>query len=308
MKTFPKLLFGGAFVAGGLALFTWLESLRAERASPAHGKFLTTGGFKLHYLEQGSGPPIVMIHGLGGQLRNFHYLLDDLATDHRVVLMDRPGAGYSRPSQPGPRTHARALLALMDALGIERPLLVGHSMGGAVALALALEHPERVSGLALIAPLTQMQNHVPDPFGGLAIATHWERMLIAWQLVAPVMRWGKRPPTDPLFYPDEAPPDFDSHGGGLLFGRPGQFVAASADMLAANEDLAWMMTRYPRLQVPVRILFGREDRILNPALHGECLLHELPNARLDLVEGGHMLPVTRPEVVASWVRDSFAGR
>ena len=148
MKTFPKLLFGGAFVAGGLALFTWLESLRAERASPAHGKFLTAGGFKLHYLEQGSGPPIVMIHGLGGQLRNFHYLLDDLATDHRVVLMDRPGAGYSRPSQPGPRTHARALLALMDALGIERPLLVGHSMGGAVALALALEHPERVSGLA----------------------------------------------------------------------------------------------------------------------------------------------------------------
>lgn len=303
MRLLRQLLWAGGCLAGGLALFTWYESRRAERESPAAGHFLEVGEFRLHCLEKGSGPPIVMIHGLGGQLRNFHYLLDDLATDHHVLLVDRPGAGYSRPYRPGIRTHARAIAALILRLGLERPLIVGHSMGGAVAVALAIEHPELVSGLDLIAPLTMVQNYVPEPFGGLAIASNWYRQLVAWQLLAPVMRFGRRAPEDPLFYPEPRPEDFDSRGGGILFGRPGHFVAASADMVFANEDLTFMQTQYAQLsQIPVRVLFGQDDRILAPGLHGSGLIAAVPGATMDLVAGGHMLPVTQPEMVARWIR------
>ena len=138
-----------------------------ERRLPPQGCFIDVDGHRLHYLDLGAGPPIVMIHGLGGQVRNFtHSLTGRLAGRHRLIVVDRPGSGYSsrpRGGAVGLRAQAAILARLVERLELGRPLLVGHSLGGAVALAMALDHPRAVGGLALLAPLTLGGGGAPPP-------------------------------------------------------------------------------------------------------------------------------------------------
>ena len=145
-------------LACGLAVFAAWTARQVEKLLPPRGTFIEVDGARIHYLDEGSGPPLVLIHGLGGQMHNFtHSLLDRLKRDHRVIILDRPGSGYSSRPQHGSATlasQARTIAHFIDALGLDRPLVVGHSLGGAIALMLALDHPDKVGGLALLAPAT----------------------------------------------------------------------------------------------------------------------------------------------------------
>ena len=306
----PKLpraaLAGGLAVGaiGGLALLAKLAANRVERQVPADGAFIAIGGRRMHYLDRGTGPEIVMIHGLGGQMRNFSYaLLDRLSTDHRVILIDRPGSGYSATID-GANVGAQAahIAQLIAALGLSKPLIVGHSLGGAVALALALDHPAVVGGLALIAPLTQPQDTVPDAFKALALRSPAMRRAVAWTIATPAAMLAGDRGARVVFGPEPVPDDFAVRGGGALVGRPGAFEAASADLVAANDDLPGMVARYPSIAVPTAILYGRDDAILDPAHHGQGLANMVPGAQLTLIDGGHMIPITRPDTVAAWLR------
>src|SRR5579863_1203931 len=85
-----------AAILAGLVIFTAVTARRVEQALPPRGQFIDVSGARIHYLDKGAGPPIVIIHGLGGQMGNFTYaLLDQLTDEFRVILMDRPGSGYS---------------------------------------------------------------------------------------------------------------------------------------------------------------------------------------------------------------------
>jgi NAD(P)-dependent dehydrogenase (short-subunit alcohol dehydrogenase family) len=132
----------------GLVLFTAWTAHQVETNMPPRGKFIDIDGARLHYIDKGSGPPLVLIHGLAGQILNFtHSLLGRLSNDFRVIILDRSGSGYSlRPDETlAPLTaQARLVSRFCQALGLERPVVVGHSLGGAIALALALDHPEQV--------------------------------------------------------------------------------------------------------------------------------------------------------------------
>jgi pimeloyl-ACP methyl ester carboxylesterase len=295
-----------ALLIAGLVAFTAWTARRIETALPPRGRFLEVDGARLHYLDKGQGPAVVMIHGLGGQMGHFTCaLLDRLAGEFRVVLIDRPGSGHStRP--PGAsaalRTQAGAIAKAIRALRLERPLVVGHSLGGAVALALALDHPDCVGALALIAPLTQEQQEVPPQFRGLAIRSAALRRIVAWTLATPMGIRRGREILASVFAPDVPPDDFPVRAGGLLGLRPGSFYATSSDMVAANDDLPGMATRYPKLTVPVAVLYGTEDRVLDPQRHGGGLKQALPSAELSLVPGGHMLPISAPEVTAEWIK------
>lgn len=298
----------GVAAVGALALFAAWNRRRVERLVPPDGGFVEVDGVRLHCLDRGTGPAIVMIHGLGGQMRNFsHGLLDRLAADHRVILIDRPGSGYSQAiGANAVRAQAAVIAKLLDRLDVERPLIVGHSLGGAVALALALDHPALVGGLALIAPLTQTIEDVPPAFRGLAIRSRVLRRAAAWTIATPATLLAGARGRDLIFAPDPVPADFATRGGGALVTRPGTFESASADMAAANIDLPEMMRRYPTLRMPLGILYGRGDRILDPVLHGERLAAAVPGAELTLIEGGHMIPVTKPDDVAAWIRRRLA--
>lgn len=289
------LIFWSAYVSRGV-----------ERWVPMDGKRIEVPGVHLHYLEMGpaEAPAIVMIHGIMSQLRIFTYALAGrLAKDRRVVVMDRPGWGYS--TLTGPRldipAQADAIAAAIHALGLEKPLLVGHSMGGAVSLALALRHPEAVRGLGLIAPLTQPIDEAPAPLKGLIVPAPL-RPLIAWTIAVPLsMRTGKAT-TARVFAPDPVPGDFPIKAGGALAIRPRSFEMGCYEIEMAPEVMKVQAPRYGEIGLPVSILCGRQDALLDPELHGAKTASDIPNGDVEMLDGGHMLPVTHIEATEAWLR------
>ena len=232
----------------GLVLFTLRTKYRVEAAVPPVGRFVDLRGAKLHVVERGQGPALLLVHGLAGQLRHFTYdIVDRLAGHYRVVAVDRPGSGYSVRTPGASATlgaQADVLAALIDHLQLDRPVVVGHSMGGAVALALAQRHPERVAALALVAPLTHPVQEVHNIFNGLKIARPWVRSAVAWTQAVPLSIVMRDKVLHLMFYTEAAPVDFSTRGGGLLALRPSHFVAACADLAAIPIDLADMVQRY----------------------------------------------------------------
>jgi pimeloyl-ACP methyl ester carboxylesterase len=219
--------------------------------------------------------------------------------------MDRPGSGYSRraPGATGRITEQASIVAeFIRKLGLQRPLLVGHSLGGAIALGVALDHPEVMKGLALVAPLTHVPKQVPAPFRALDIKSDFLRWLIAWTVATPIgIRRGKAT-LDAIFSPDPAPADFPIRGGGILGLRPRSFYNTSSDMRAVNLDLRKMVARYPSLRPPVRILYGTSDEVLDHSIHGEAMKAESSMVSVELVPGGHMLPITAPDLTAKFIK------
>ena len=305
MKYLLILLALPALALAGLAWFTLRTARRIEAYMPAKGRFVDVPGARLHVREAGSGPAILLVHGLGGQTAHFDYgVQESLAHSHRVVVVDRPGSGYSERAASTPAdisTQAAALAALIDQLGLVRPTVAGHSLGGAIALTLALEHPEKVGALALVAPLTHVQDAPPQVFRALSIASPALRTLFAWTLATPGAIAGGKKVLAAVFAPESAPRDFPVRGGGMLSLRPRQFLAASADMQALPGHMPRLAARYGQLAVPLGVLYGREDALLDWRRHGQALADKVPGARLELVDGGHMLPVTQPQLVADFV-------
>jgi len=303
---FNALLVIVLLLVAGLFVFTWLIKKRVEAGLPPEGRFITIRGTRLHYLEQGQGPAIVMIHGLSGVAQNFGYrVLGQLARDHRVIAIDRPGSGYSvrHPrASAALDVQADVVAELIDALGLERPLIVGHSLGGAVALAIAQRHPEKVRGLALIAPLTHLPSETSKAFAALDIPYLWLRKLVAWTLATPLSIRKREQVLDVVFGPEDAPKDFPVRGGGFLGMRPSHFVAASSDLHAVPNSLPALQQRYAQLNLPVAVLYGRQDRILDPQEQGQALVDVLPGAELELIDGGHMLPITQPDITSEFIR------
>jgi pimeloyl-ACP methyl ester carboxylesterase len=289
-------------VIAGLVLFTAWTAWQVEKRLPPRGRFIDVDGARIHYLDEGAGPTLLLVHGLGGQMHNFtHSLVGKLRQDFRVVVLDRPGSGYSTRRAGAAatiRVQARTISRFCQALKLGRPLIVGHSLGGAIALGLALNHPEEVAGLALLAPATHLPERVPPPFDGLAIASPMMRRLIAWTLAIPLSIINRERALATLFGPAPVAPDFAVTGGGLLSLRPASFIGASVDLMSTHEELGEMPSRYKDLTVPV----GAGDRILDPQLHGKGLAAKVAGADLELIEGGgHMILITSADRAAAFV-------
>jgi pimeloyl-ACP methyl ester carboxylesterase len=293
-------------IVAGLVLFTAWTARRVEKALPPRGRFIDVDGTRIHYLDKGTGPTLLLVHGLAGQMHNFtHSLLGKLMRDFRVVIVDRPGSGYStRPTEELAMisAQARVISRFCELLGLERPLIVGHSLGGAIALALALNHPDQVAGLALLAPVTHEPEQVPPPFDGMEIASPLLRRVIAWTLATPLSMINRERALTTLFGPQPVADDFAIRGGALLNLRPKSFIGASGDLMAARSELAEMPRRYRDLTMPVGILYGTDDRILDPALHGKGLAAKLTGADLEMIEGGgHMILITSADQAAAFI-------
>jgi pimeloyl-ACP methyl ester carboxylesterase len=289
------LLFLMAIVVS-LVLFAAWTARRVEAAVPPVGRFITVDGVRLHYVDQGSGPVLLMIHGLASQLQSFTFALSALLPAYRLIILDRPGSGYSQAAASATLdSQADLIAAFTRALGVKRALVVGHSLGGAVSLALAILHPDLVAGLALLAPATQLQGKPPKALSALAIQADLMRWIIGWTLAIPSSLRARSKIRAALFKPDPIPDDFGTRGGHLLPLRPWTFRNASRDLMAAMASGAYL-TRYGEISVPVSVLFGTGDRILDYRLHGESLVSQIAGVDLELIEnGGHMVPLSAPE-------------
>ncbi|QPM89873.1 alpha/beta fold hydrolase [Pseudooceanicola algae] len=299
-------------VLGGLVLNSFLWKHRVEALVPPRGVFTRISTGRLHYVVKGpaEAPQVLLIHGLGGQLGNFDCgLIDDLARDHRVIAPDRPGMGYSdRRSSAGstPADHARYMLELIEDLGLKRPLVIGHSLGGAIAQEIALQAPKRICGLALISPLTQPGQPPSPAFSNLALHSDIGRWIVGWTLAVPTSLRRTPQILDAVYGPEAMPENAPIQGGAMLGLRPAHFVFTSKDFSASTKGLSGRAGRLAELALPQHVLFGRDDRILDPSLHGHQLATQLPDLHLRLVPGGHMLPVTQPQLCADFIREALA--
>lgn len=297
-------------VIAGLVGWTAYVTRGVERMVPRDGETVDAGGVRFHYHDFGpkDAPAIVMVHGILSSWRVFTYALaPSMARDHRIIVIDRPGWGYSLTTG-GPLSlaaQATAIAALIEKLELNKPLLVGHSMGGAVSMALAVHHPEAVRGVALIAPLTQPIDQPADLFKSYLLPKAlWGP--ISHTLAVPFAIRASKERSAAAFAPDLLADDYGVRGGGMLAIRPSSFRNCCFELNTARAAMMEQAPRYSEIKLPVAILFGRGDALLDPQLHGVKTAEQVPGATIEMVEGGHMLPVMHAELTEAWLR-RFSG-
>lgn len=298
------LLVGTGVALGAMAAFVQMRTRRAEKENPPVGTFIEVDGIRLHYVERGSGQPVVLLHGNGTMIQDLDIsgVLDLAAREYRVIAFDRPGYGYSerpRGESWGPVEQAHLLHRALQRLGIENPVVVGHSWGTLVAIALGLEYPEYVHSLLLLSGYYYPTLRADVPL----LSTP------AIPLIGDLMRYTISPLLGrlawplmlrKLFYPAPTSARFKNEYPVWMGLRPSQLLASAEEtalMIPAAHQLG---SRYRELMMPVTIMAGANDVHALPRLHSERLHHELPQSELILVpEVGHMIQHTAPQQVLS---------
>jgi pimeloyl-ACP methyl ester carboxylesterase len=292
------------------ALFNTYRARRTERRHPPTGRFVEVDGIRLHYLEQGEGPPVVLLHGnvVTAQDWVLSGVLDRLAERHRVIAFDRPGYGYSDRSQGSAwtaSTQADLLLRAFAKLGIERPIVVGHSWGTNAALAIALAAPAVVRGLVLLSgyynPTLRTDALLVTP-AALPVVGDVLRYTISPLFGAATLPLLIKGMFAPLPVPERFKKGFP-HGMAL---RPSQIRAEAQDGATMAYGVAEMRGRYGELRMPVAIMAGSEDKVVDVGRHAIRLHEQIPHSELQLVPGaGHMVHHAVPEQVAEMIEALF---
>jgi pimeloyl-ACP methyl ester carboxylesterase len=268
------------------------------------GSFVRVADVRVHYLERpGSGTPVVLIHGLPGTAEDFNAVTPLLA-GHRTIAIDRPGFGYSGDGYLAFNRQIEVLDALLRRLHVSRPILVGHSYGGTLSLGFAERHPGEVSGLVLVDAaaagtgsdsLGRVQAHVVKflqlpVIHQIANATFGQLL----DTVSVDMTDGK------AFDPRSVAPAH-RHRVLAINMTKGNLEAYGGEELAANGVIEQIDRRLGAIESPAVVIQGADDQLVKP-VYGRRLAALLPDARLQMIPGGHMAPYTHPYAVAAAVR------
>lgn len=294
-------------IIAGLALFglgaaTQHLARQAERDFPRGGTLIEAGGIRQHVIEQGpaDGPPLVMIHGAFGAAQDFAVsLMPQTAQRFRSIAIDRPGHGYSERGEDLPVTpdkQAQYLHAALEALDVRKPILLGFSFGGAVALAYALQYPDEIGALVLISTASHPWQ-APVELSYRLDGTPVIGPLLRYTLVTPLGHLVAEDGVRSVFSPAPVAPAYAQAPLALSL-RPASYQANAEDIRTLKPFLAFQAPRYPRLSVPLILLVSDEDNAASPAIHSRRLAAAVPGAELiDVMGGGHPLHFTRPQVV-----------
>lgn len=296
------LAVGAALAAA--AVVVRQKARQAERDNPPLGQFVEVDGVRLHYVERGQGQPLVLLHGNGSMVEDFIIsgLFDRAAASYRVIAFDRPGHGHSvRPAGTGssPEAQAALLHEAMLRIGVERPIVLGHSWGTLVALALALDYPADVGGLVLLSgyyfptPRPDALLAAPPAIPVLGALLRYTVSPLMGRLIWPLLKKA-------LFDPAPVPQQFGGFPIWMTL-RPSQLQASAAESALMVPSAISLRRRYRELTVPLVIMAGAGDRFANTR-HQSGRLHELlPGSELRVVEGmGHMVHQLVPlEVMAA---------
>jgi pimeloyl-ACP methyl ester carboxylesterase len=285
-------LYAGAAAALAAGLFVHQRVRDAERAHRPAGRFVEVDGVRLHYVERGDGPPLVLLHGVGTMIEDFALsgTLARAGVRYRVIAFDRPGYGHStRPRGRLWTPHAQAVLLhkALGKLGVDWPVVLGHSWGALVALALGLAYPTDIRSLVLLSgsyyPSARLDMALMAP---PAIPVLGDVMR---HTVSPLLaRWLWPAWTKMLFSPSPVPSYFAAFPVWMAL-RPSQLRATAEDSALLVPAVTAMRRRYGRLKVPSYILAGAADRYVD-ARHSARLHRELPHSRLEIApRAGHML-------------------
>jgi pimeloyl-ACP methyl ester carboxylesterase len=294
------LAVGLATLLGGLAVYTRVEVRRAEAGFPPRGAFVSAGGVRLHYVDAGSGAPVVLLHGNPGSVQDFSPgVADSLARSYRVLVFERLGHGYSQrrsARDDTPTAQARLLHAALDRLGVERPILVGHSWGGGLALVYTLEYPRDVAGLVLLGPRGVAQGG-SDPVYRL-IRTPVVGSVLRHTVLLPVGRRLFERRLAAAYAPDTVRREHWAAARALWL-RPGQVAATVWDSRNLDRELSSARRRFGEIAAPVSIVTGERDELLaeSRAVHQGIAGSEL----VILPNVGHEVQFSRPHAVVDAV-------
>jgi pimeloyl-ACP methyl ester carboxylesterase len=304
----PIILAAAAAALAGTAIAVNWQARRTERKYPPVGKFVSVDGVRLHYVEAGEGPPVVLLHGNASMLNDPALsILDPLSQKYRVIAFDRPGFGYSdRPKNRvwTPEAQAALLRDAFRALGIDRPVVYGHSFGALVAMAFAVSYPADIRAVV--------------PASGYYYPTWRLDSAIAWMNDLPVIGSVLRNTLTPLegvvfgklavrlmFDPAPIPQAYETFPAGLAL-RPEQLRAAAEDGTTVRAWAKRTQGLYGDIHVPVMIVTGADDRVVGYRAHSLRLSREVPGAQLRILPGtGHMVHHTRPRDVVEAINDVF---
>lgn len=268
------------------------DDMASRSSTPPLGDFAQIEGKRVHYTDTGRGVPVVLLHGASGNLRDMTFELADRLDDrYRVLSFDRPGLGYSdklHDRGESPQEQARHMARVLDELGIDRALVLGHSFGGSVAMAWALERPDQIAGVVSLSGAT-----MPWP-GGLGPWYSIASSRIGGATVVPLLvntvdvsdadSIGAR-----LFRPNALPDGYIDYIGVDLILRSEQIRTNARQINNLKRNLQAMSELYPGVSTPVEVVHGTADGTVPAAVHAQPMSDLLPNARLTLLPGvGHM--------------------
>ena len=296
---------------GALGLFNRQRAKAVETDNPPVGDFLDIDGVRLHYLIRGEGPPIVLLHGNGTMIEDWIVsgVVDGLARTHQVIAFDRPGFGHShRPRQTiwSPGAQAVLIDKALRSLGIERPLVVGHSFGTQVALALALDQAHALSALVLIGgyffPSSRADVIIASPPAIPGVGD------VLRYTVSPVLGAAMLPRINrKLFAPAPVPASWTEDFPLGMTLRPWQLRSAAAEAALMAPSAASLARRYPALRLPITIVAGAGDAVVDTDDQSRRLHAMLPQSRLHVVAGaGHMVHHSATAEVVAAILDSDA--
>lgn len=284
---------GAALAAGTAAYYVQRRSARAERAHRPLGRFINVDGVGLHYLDEGDGPPLVLLHGLGSMVEDFVLsgLVREASKRYRVIAFDRPGYGHSdrpRRLRYGAAAQAELVRKALHRLEVRRPIVLGHSWGTLVAVALALESPEVPRSLVLASGLYFPSVRLDAPLLGLpAIPLLGDLLSRTFSPLAGRAMWPAW--LKMIFAPAPVPAAFGAFPTWLAL-RPGQLRAVAEDALATVGATLRAARRYRELTLPVVMVAGERDRYVSARAHTARLHRLLPSSRLLLSpHSGHMV-------------------
>src|SRR5205814_2794953 len=261
--------------ASGQQITTVAGSASKDEAIPTTGKFVTVFGARIHYVDVGAGPTVILLHGLADDVGVWGSVVPALAAKHRVIALDQVGFGRSDKPLLNYRvsTFVDFLDGFLNELKIERASLVGNSLGGWVAASFALAHPQRVDRLVLC-----------DAAGYAAVSKTMDpRALSALRLASreDIRYLGALTFHDKRFYQD-----IDAIFKQRVTAGDSYTVGQFLDSMVRGDDV--LDNRLPMINRPTLVIWGRDDKLI-PLSFGERFHKEIANSRLQIIDNcGHL--------------------
>jgi len=298
-----------ALLAAALSLFTAFQTRRIERRFPPAGELVALEGGVIHVVEtpaQGRQRGVVLLlHGASGNHADMTEALAGplSALGFRVVAADRPGHGWSSRffgrGASSPSRQGELVRAALARLGVERAIVVGHSLAGVLSLSLAPEAPSFVRALVLIAPVSH-----PWPGGVTWHYTLSAIPLLGWVfrrlVVLPAGLLSLRAGLREVFTPNATPPDYAERTRLTLMLRPRHFRANAEDVVDLKAFVIRQAKRYGSIAAPTEIVTGDTDGVVSVELHSRGCRRDIPGAALTVLPGiGHSPHHTATEAVVA---------
>ncbi len=278
-----------------------------SRAYPPQGEMIEVSGGVLHVVDIGpretASLPVVMLHGASSNLEAMRRPLGDLlARNHRVILIDRPGHGWSTRrhlEDSMPEVQGRMIDEALSRLGIGEAVFVVHSWSGALGARMALDHRSRVAGLVMLAPVTHPWR------GGVGRTNEIVAMpvvgpLLAYTVTLPLGLFLAETGARNVFLPQMMPDGFVRDSATPLLLRPREFLANARDLVTLKAAVAAQVARYGDIGVPVTVIAGDADKTVSTNIHSRPFAAAVRDAKLIVLPGvGHMVQNTAPELVVA---------